>query len=912
MAPRERDSLHILLDKSRDYRERVDILNHMTNLSFGDAPEKSLQFARTMVRTASDYDYIEGMAMGSLQMGRAYAMLGSYDKAFEVLANARQYYAQLNDLNNEASAINYMANVLYMGNYFQESLNYFRLCLEIKKQVNDSVGIAIAYSNIGECYLQLEKPDSALYYSMEGLRVEHALGNRHGIAVSQSSIAHILTLRGNYEEAIEYYQRASEVFYEMNDLTQLAHNYADLSQVYLLKNMPSRALTYIEQGMTYATQVKSPYLSKEFLKLFSRYFEMAKQTEKALQYYKKYDHLKDSLFRQEARSQMAELKTIYDLESKEKEITLLSKENALHKMLVFSASIVLGLFLLLLLFIFRQYRLKKKSALMLEHKNREIASQQSEIMQKHQQLEKLTEELQEIDELKSRFFTNISHEFRTPLTLIIGPLEQLLSSQKEKPNARTLSLAIRNARSLLGLINQLLEISRFEKGMVKLKLQKGCISRQVDFIVQMFASKAYEKGLKLDFSSDADPLEGYFDKEKLANILINLVSNALKNTPKGQICVHLEKNNPSGHVRLSVSDTGYGIPPQDLPRIFDRFYMGNNPAGEVGTGIGLAFTKEIVNACKGKIWVESQLNHGTTFFVELPVSLEHFDAAGFELINPADAEETIACDRVEKEFIIPQPDEQAQGESLKTVLLVEDHDELREFMRDHLKGMYHIMEAGNGETGFDLACNNFPDIIITDVTMPRVDGIELAKKLKKNPETNHIPVIMLTAKASEQSKLEGLATQVDDYLTKPFSMRELTARIRNLLAIRQKLQEKYKRALTVNPSEITSNSIDEQFISRVLKIVEEHMSNPEFSVEVLCLEANMSRSTLHKKLRSLLNQSATEFINTIRVKRAAQLIKQNAGSISEIAYDVGFSNLSYFSRVFKKCLGMSPSEMANL
>ena len=547
---------------------------------------------------------------------------------------------------------------------------------------------------------------------------------------------------------------------------------------------------------------------------------------------------------------------------------------------------------------------------MLSNKNREIEEKQEKIEAQNEKLEVQAEKLRELDEIKSRLFTNISHEFRTPLTLIVGPTEQLIQQTSDSKIKSTLQLILRNAKNLLGLINQLLDISRIEKGVVKMNLAKGDLRKELSLICEMFSVQANSIDLALEFSAEDSDFYVYYDKEKIERILFNLISNAVKNTEKGKIQVKLTPGENPDYVKVFVSDTGKGIEKDKIPFIFDRFYMANDESAKVGSGIGLAFTRELIKVYKGNINVESAVGEGTTFTLEIPINTNLFGIGEYNII---DIKEQVTADIQSEigntEASVGDEHVSESKSNAQTILLVEDHEELRKFVGSNLSDSYNLLEAENGRIGIELALAKFPDLIITDVMMPEVDGIELAKTLKANENTSHIPIIMLTAKASEQSKIEGLETQVDDYLTKPFSIRELALRIRNILAIRQKLREKYIRSITVSPSEITTNSVDEQFVSRILKVVEDNMADPEFSVETLCDLAGVSRATLHKKLKSLLDQSATEFINTIRVKRAAQLIKQKAGNISEIAYDVGFNNLSYFTKVFKKYIGVAPSEM---
>jgi YesN/AraC family two-component response regulator len=315
-----------------------------------------------------------------------------------------------------------------------------------------------------------------------------------------------------------------------------------------------------------------------------------------------------------------------------------------------------------------------------------------------------------------------------------------------------------------------------------------------------------------------------------------------------------------------------------------------------------------VQLYRGEITADSEPGKGTRFTVELPVSLDLFEEEEYELVSES-LEPDFSVIQEENEGTSNIESEHNTTKNGEVILIVEDQADLREFIATNLSKDYRILEASDGEEGISKATKEIPDLIITDVMMPKVDGNELTRSLKNNENTSHIPIIMLTAKSSVESKIEGLENEADDYLTKPFNITELQLRIKNILKSRHKLQEKYNKSITVNPSEITTTSVDEKFLSKLLKIVEDNMSNSGFSVEFLCDAVGMSRANIHKKLKQLLNQSATEFINSVRLKRAAQLIRKNTGNISEIAYDVGYNNLSYFSRAFKKHFNMTPKEM---
>jgi signal transduction histidine kinase/DNA-binding NarL/FixJ family response regulator len=594
------------------------------------------------------------------------------------------------------------------------------------------------------------------------------------------------------------------------------------------------------------------------------------------------------------------------------------------------AYLLYGLFIFTVLYLIFRYYLKRQQLL---HK----------LALEHVQ----TEKLEELDRMKSRFFANISHEFRTPLTLILGPIEKLKSYIKDKEPKEDLNMMHRNARRLQNLINQLLSLSKLESGKMKLQSQEVNIISLVNRYVQSFESLAKQKKIEFKFNSSETKIPLFVDKDKIEKILYNLLSNAFKFTEEGgRIEVSVTPINPPSRgdkaeskispleggrgVNITISDTGRGIPQEKLPHVFDRFYQvdDNYTKDQEGSGIGLALTKELVEIHHGIITVESQLEKGTTFTVLLPLGKEHLkteeivvhkDSFGEPASAEASADKSVDREDPPEQIAELQAhetpiDDYAEKEDTKPLLLIiEDNDDLRSYIRSYLTDDYQISEAIDGEMGLQKAIEKIPNLVISDVMMPKMDGMELCRRLKTDERTCHIPVILLTAKAAMEDKLEGLETGADDFLTKPFDPQELVIRIRNLIQQRRKLQKIFARNIS-SIGQLTDSSIssmDKKFMKKSVEVVEENLLDADFNVEQLGQEMNMSRMQLHRKLRALVDQSAGEFIRTIRLNRAAILLKEKTANIAEIAYDVGFNNPSYFSECFRKQFGKLPSEYSD-
>ncbi len=528
-----------------------------------------------------------------------------------------------------------------------------------------------------------------------------------------------------------------------------------------------------------------------------------------------------------------------------------------------------------------------------------------EAEQEHREAERI----QQIDNLKTKFFTNISHEFRTPISLIISPLEKLIEKSKDEDQRNHLILIHRNARRLLAMVNQLLDFRKMELQKIEVKPGWGEMIGFVKEIATSFEDLVENREIDFRFSGSCEKLYTFFDKDKTDKIITNLLSNAFKFTPEnGTVSLKLElnKEDKNAAIRMIVSDTGIGIPFEKQDRIFDRFYQSELPSSEFsqGSGIGLSMVKEYVNLLNGTVSVESIVNKGSTFTVELPVVL--YSNEEIEKNNQMVPVINQSVSQISGKM--EASDQPEYDKKKKTLAIVEDNADFRFYLKENLKGRYNILEAENGAKGWKLTESKNPDIVVSDVMMPEIDGVELCKKIKTHRTTKHIPVILLTAKADTQPVIEGFESGADAYITKPFDFRILESRIENLLNSREQLRKSYQSMIGINPEKIEVNSEDEKFIKKALQVVESYISESSFSVEDFGAEMGMSRVSLYKKILALTDKTPIEFIRIIRLKRAADLLISSQLSVSEIAYQVGFNNPRYFSKYFSQEYQMLPSE----
>ncbi len=505
--------------------------------------------------------------------------------------------------------------------------------------------------------------------------------------------------------------------------------------------------------------------------------------------------------------------------------------------------------------------------------------------------------MRELDLMKIKFFTNVSHEFRTPLSLILVPIEKMISQVQDPGLREQFQLIQRNARRLLNMVNQLLDFRKMEVNELRLHLVNGDIVAFIREVCYAFTDLADNKHIRFRFNTTVSQLQVAFDHDKIERILFNLLSNAFKFTSEeGLVEVKLSQymQADESFLEIRVRDSGIGIAPDKQARIFDRFFQASMPEHVLnqGSGIGLSITREFVEMHGGAIRVESTPGAGSAFVVLLPL---HQQVVLTEALNRPALPSQGAL----------QP---AAGHPKKpVVLLVEDNEDFRFYLKDNLREFFTLLEAADGKEGWKKALSAHPDLVVSDISMPQMDGIELCRKLKTDSRTKHLPVILLTALEGEQQQLLALETGPNDYMTKPFNFEILLSKIKNLLKYQELVKQTYQQQVQANPADIPAEMPQDDFIRKVLGIIETNMSNAEFSVDHLRQELLLSRTSMYKKVLSVTGKTPIEFIRSIRLKRAAQLLEKSSHNVTEVAYMVGFNNPKYFARYFKQEFGVLPS-----
>lgn len=557
--------------------------------------------------------------------------------------------------------------------------------------------------------------------------------------------------------------------------------------------------------------------------------------------------------------------------------------------------VVIIYYIALTIYKFQKNRLNLKRELYLEH------------------LEK--ERQEELHQMKIDFFTNISHEIRTPLTLILGPLEKMLmSSGLNATVQRQLHQVQQNASRLMRLVTELMDFRKAESGHMKLSFSACNIVQFAQEIYLSFQTLAQDKQIDYRFESNVNKLEVFFDKDHLEKVVFNLLSNAFKFTAeKGTIILSVQQ--VENEVELKVIDNGKGISKSNVNQLFTRFFqVYNEDVSTGGYGIGLALSKNIVELHKGTIAVTSDIddpaNRQTTFKVTLPLGSAHLDQKSIipEYMN-SDNPAHYYLQSQANHILVPH--QEVLEEVKYTILIIEDNLDLRNFIRESFQSQYKILQATNGLEGLEMALTEIPDLIISDVMMPEMDGLELCRRVKTDDRINHIPVILLTARAAYMHQINGLEKGADAYITKPFSIQVLELNVKNILATKEAGRQKFVREVLLNPQPPTIETPDEKFLHKLMQLIEEHIDDTEFDVTAIVQEIGMSKTVLYKKVQALTNLSVADLIKTIRLKRAASLLAKNQMSIADVAFAVGFSDRKYFSKEFKKQYEMSPSEYIN-
>lgn len=891
----EVDSIQSLITQENDLQKKNLLVLELAYAYINTDRIKTDSLAAMLISYAEKADEID-LWLESLSL-RAYANYKDQkdDKALI-------YYKALDSLMQERGLKNkwLVKSKLYQSQIakfsateegFQRCKEYLDEMLSVAVDINSEHYEHLAHLNLGDWHVAnfgVNKKNESLALAegnyQNALKYFKQEGDEGLASKSLWSLSKLELQRGNIDKSESYLRRRLEVLRNSKAAIELGNAYSKLGSFNIKygKNY-SRAISYYDSAMAIYNE-KGFHNAGFKLSILNGYksahMAMANYKE-ALVYSEKIFSLRDSLEKNRNASAALEIETKYQTDKKNKEIELLTSENQLAAQKSRSQQIffigLISVMTITTIFLFLLFRSRQKTAA----------------------------KLKELDRIKSNFFANISHEFRTPLTLIKSPVELALKDD-QLPSELTgkLNSIDRNADRLLELVDQLLDLSQLESGTMQLQVEEDSLSSFLIGTLSAYEYKSIQDNLTFEQNYNITE-QVWFDKDIVSKIVLNLVANAFKyTTTNGQITTDATLQN--SQVIIEVSNTDNGLSEKNFDKVFERFYQVDDTSK--GVGIGLALVKEFASLHHG--YVKGRNRDGvTTFIVQIPANKTAYRPNEFK-------EQTVRQEEQVKTLIeAPQTGEIEDPNILSDnpiMLIVEDNTEVRGVIGDLFKNDYTILEAADGEEGIIKAMTYVPDIIISDVMMPKKDGVALAQIVKTDEKTSHIPLILLTGKAGKEPVIEGLETGADDYIVKPFNNDILRVRVKNLVELRAQLRQRYSQEVVLRPKDIAVSSADEIFLEKLQSLLDEHLTDTSFNAEFFSREVGMSRMQLHRKLKALVGLSTTEFIRSQRLKLAAHLLESAEINMSEVGYSVGFNDPSYFSKCFKEAYDCTPKQYATV
>ena len=838
----------------------MHFINYYVNKNKMDDAETELKKYLELTKEIKYTDYYNSIYY---LYGKLYKRKGYNNLALKNLILADKYfvYKFSDDISVRIGDLLEIA-LFYTDLKNKDKANYYiDKALQLSQKINNPITILNTNFRMGEIEFKNKNYKKSLFYLtkiLEPKDTTKSVPYKYDIALLMGKI---YQETNNLNNASLFTEMAIREFKKKNDTLYLANSLVNSAKINIKKKLFSLAKKDIDFAKILLLKQE---ITIDYLDVYTTeidYYKKTKNYESALNSIKAKDFYLNKYNQKTNLANLNEQDIIYQTGKKETQIKLLSTQNELAKKQKYIYIGLIGLLALIGGSLFNGYRNKIKTA----------------------------QKLNELNELKSRFFANISHEFRTPLTLIKSPVQSLKSEIIDENQKSKLNLIDTNSTRMLELVDQLLELSKIDNGNLKLILKDGNSSSLLTSIIESFEFEAKEKEINFSSTIQKSTKNQLFDKDIIEKIVSNLVSNAFKYTSKNE-SIRFTSSVTDFNLKLVISNTGSDVKKDELPKLFERFYQKNE--SQKGVGIGLALVKELVDLYKGTI--STSLENGElSFIVNLPLAVTNENAVIITAKNETSTLENKST--LENELPI--------------LLIVDDNSEIRAVLKDVFKNDYQILEAQDGEEALRIAQSEIPNCIISDVMMPKMDGFEFTKQIKNNELTSFIPIILLTAKTSDEAHLAGLKSAADAYLTKPFNNDIVKATVLQLITERKKLHARYSQELVLKPVDIVINSQEEKFIEKLQNVLDKNLSNSEFTSEDFASEIGMSRMQLHRKLKSLLGVTSTEFLRNERLKVAAELLKQGNGNISEIAYSVGFNDVSYFSKCFKEMYQCTPSEI---
>lgn len=853
-SPQKEDKATIISQiKDNKGIEKAQSLNKAAAFLKLNKPDSALTLAQQALAICYNINNENVLAESYGNIAECYGYLAKHDSAIHYYIKALAIAEQLNSRKKMASYYNGLGTTLYQLGDFEKAISYMKKASTIKLEDKDFLYYAVINGNIAATLQRLSKFKEAIKILKDSEKALLQFNNIELLANLYNSLGTAYLFESNIrnlDSSIFYFNKNIQLIsLPEHDAYRLAA-YVNLGDVFIEKKEYNEAEIELNKALGLSLKLSRNQERVHIYESLSKLNENQADYKQALFYKNLQNALNDSLVIAEKTEIINNMESQHQIEKKD--LTIKQQEFAIERERYKSR-----LFIFILLFI------------------AVLASTIIYILF----LRKKTREIIEIE--KTRFFSNVVHEFRTPLTLLKGPLEEIKKKNKDFEQKENIRLIERSSDRLLSLVNQLLDVSKIEAGKYVLTKQYGAIETFLIELIQPFQKLASEKGITFQSNIKLSSDNYLFASDAIEKIITNILSNAIKYTYQGGE-VSIEATIDSTlNLNIRIIDTGTGISKKDLPNVFDRFYQSKNANRVGGTGLGLSLTKELINLLKGNILIQSELNKGTEVNFSIPLERQITN----ESIN------------VNIENDLPQ------------IVLVEDDIELAKFTANLLKAKNYLVHVfNNGTDGLTAITEIVPDIIITDIMMPGLDGLELSDAIKKNSITAHIPIIGLSAKSSQNSKLDALHKGIDLYITKPFHPDELILQVNNFLQTIERNQELYKKHTKESESPYNERlSGNDAYLLKIITTVEKNIDNSDFSVNELSDAMFISRSQLHRKIKSLTGFSTTHFIRIIRLEKAKDMLKTNQGNVTEVAYSCGFTSQSYFTKSFTEYFGVSPS-----
>lgn len=856
---------------------------------FNDAIECHRQGLQLALQAKDTLEAVQALN----NIGTNYRRLGILDEASTFHYSALLLCEQCSDKASFTAKKNRVISLSGIGNVHLTLENreiadsIFRVALAGEKALGSDLGQAMNYSNLGAIFEERGMLDSALVYFQQSMKHNSAIHSVVGISLCHNNFGRLYEKEGRWDDALREYLAAYNLMVENSDLYHWLEACLAMARVNISKGDMKEAKKYLDYAKKTAIETLSwEHMSKAYY-LDYLYQEKKNNCRAALDSYIRSRAYADSVKNSDNQNHVQKLRVNYEREKSNRELSLIREnyqmEQRTKNILLIGSLFVLGITTVALAFLWYALRMKSR--------NQRI--------------------MRRMEKVRSNFFTNVTHEFRTPLTVILGLSEQLQKgSVAENEQKTALTTIVRQGRSLLSLVNQLLEVSKVTSEVGEPDWRHGDVIAYMRMIVENYRIYARQKQIDLRFQPSDTVLMADFVPEYFCKIIRNLLSNSFKFTPKnGTIVLTTECRNDMLVIR--ISDTGVGIAAEDLPHIFETFYQGENSVADIGTGIGLAFVKQMVTGMDGHISVKSAPGRGTTFTITLPT--KHGDTLWESWYPEAQTDGTTACLPSTPDIMGEDLQEAASPSSadatLPTILIVEDNADVSYYIGGLLKENYRLLYACDGAEGMEKANEYIPDLIITDLMMPEKDGFELCREIRCSDVLNHIPIIIITAKCTEEDRLQLLNVGADAYLYKPFNAEELYVRVMRLLEQRRLLREKYSRALHEGTEQTVELSIaDKNFLTRLNDVVYAMMNNTGLSSDMVAEKMYMSLSQLNRKVKAITGFSSSGYILQMRMDKSKRLLASTETPIGEVALKCGFPEMSYFSRIFKQTFQITPSQ----